>query len=775
MKGIESLVLQRVCTSCFGAAIALGGLLGCDQEVPQAVETTASQTATAEQSHVTWRTYAGSPDSSSYSALDQINRSNVHQLEVAWTYPTNDKMVYMANPIVIDRVMYLFAKNGAIVAVDAASGNEIWTHEPPEGGSPGRGFTYWESEDGSDRRLFMTWIDHLYAIDARTGETITSFGNNGRIDLKEHLDRDPETITRIQSRTPGRIFENLIILGSATGEDYMSPPGDIRAYDVRTGELVWKFHTIPRPGEFGYETWPKDAWRYAGGANAWGDLTVDVENGIVFIPTGSPTYDFYGADRPGDNLFGNCLLALDARTGERIWHFQTVHHDLLDYDNVAAPQLLTVTIDGEERKIVAMAGKTGFLYVLDRFTGEPIWPIEERPVPQSDVPGEQSSPTQPIPVKPPPFARLEFTVEDLNPYLPEDMRTKYAEIIKNARNEGLFTPPAVGEYSINMPGHSGGAALFAPASDPTTGETYVVSFDGPALLRLEETVEATYENDWHGPWVSAWYSCESVCEPEDFEATSTAADGYPDAEAYEQAVEQGRGVYEETCQACHGADLAGTGTIPSLAGVTKRLSETMIRSILRNGKGQMPPMPGLSEEETDSLLAYLESAGVKQQRIVNATRGIPYPEDAEVPGVGKRFYSHWGFAPALIGPPWSTLTAYDLNTGTIKWQVPFGEAVGVPPEGNNFGILQFHGPKASPAVTAGGLLIAATMDRKIRAWDKETGEVIWSEELPDRAAGIPAVYLIDGRQYVTISVRGSYIAYALPRDLIAASGSRGSF
>ena len=325
----------------------------------------------------------------------------------------------------------------------------------------------------------MTWGQSLHAIDAATAKTIASFGTNGAIDLREHLDRDPQSIKRIASRTPGRIFEDLIIMGSATGEDYLSPPGDIRAYNVVTGKLAWTFHTIPRPGEFGYDSWPKDAWKYAGAANVWGDITVDEKNGIVFLPTGSATYDFYGADRPGDNLFANSVLALDARTGKRIWHFQTIHHDLNDYDNVAGPQLLSATIDGKKRDIVAFAGKTGFLYVFDRLTGAPIWPIEEKPVPRSVMPGEKDLPTQPFPSKPPAFARQSFTVDDLNPHiLTDEERAHWADVLSKARNDGLFTPPERERLTVNMPGHSGGAALFAPSANPTTGEMYVVPLTG---------------------------------------------------------------------------------------------------------------------------------------------------------------------------------------------------------------------------------------------------------------------------------------------------------
>jgi quinoprotein glucose dehydrogenase len=361
--------------------------------------------APGQQARTTWSDYLGGNDSSHYSGLKQIDRGNAAKLEIAWTYPTADNFTYGFSPIVVDSVMFVLAKTGSLVAIDATSGKEIWTHEfvPPPGaptfrgpgfggrGRGNRGINYWESRNRSDRRLLIPANNFLEAIDARTGKLIESFGEGGRVDLREGLGRDPKTVRQIQSNTPGRVFENLIILGSATGESYISPPGDLRAYDVRTGKIAWTFHTVPHPGEFGYDTWPRDAWKYIGGTNTWGEISVDDKRGIAYFPLGSPTYDFYGADRKGANLFSDCLLALDARTGKYRWHFQLTHHDLWDYDAVSAPQLITVKHDGKMVDAVAQAGKQGFLYVFERVTGKPLWPIEERPVPKSDMPGEAAS------------------------------------------------------------------------------------------------------------------------------------------------------------------------------------------------------------------------------------------------------------------------------------------------------------------------------------------------------------------------------------------------
>ena len=384
-----------------------------------------------------WTGYGNGPDNSRYFASRRIDKSNVTQLQVAWTYPHGETS---SHPIVVRGVAYGRGRNGSIVAVDAKTGKELWVRENMNG-MTGRGMMYWESRDGRNQRLIFAMSSLLQQLDAKTGKSIMSFGTNGVVDLRVGIDgRDPATIGNIQSQTPGEVFENLIILGSAPGEEYMSPPGDIRAYDVRTGTLVWTFHTVPRPGEFGYDTWPKDAWKYIGGTNNWGEMTVDTRRGIVYVPTGSPTYDYYGADRIGANLFGTSIVALDARTGKRLWHFQMVHHDLWDFDNNAAPQLTTIRHNGRRRDVVAVASKTGWLYVFDRVTGEPIWPIEERPVPQTDMPGEQTWPTQPYPTNPPPFAKQSFGVEDINPYLEPAEFEAFKQRVLAANNKGLFTP-----------------------------------------------------------------------------------------------------------------------------------------------------------------------------------------------------------------------------------------------------------------------------------------------------------------------------------------------
>jgi quinoprotein glucose dehydrogenase len=428
-----------------------------------------------------WRDYGGAPDSMQYSALKQIDKRNVNQLQIAWFYPVPDRTGNFGfNPIVVDGVMFVLGPRNGIVALDAASGKQVWAHGV-EGSSPGnRGINYWESKDRADRRLIYGAGGFLYALEARTGKPIPTFGIDGKVNMRAGELRPLGN----PSGTPGRVFENLFITGSNTGEMYQSTPGDIRAYDIITGTLVWQFHTIPHPGEFGYDTWPEGAYKWAGGVNVWGEISIDERRAIGYFPLGSPTHDSYGGDRKGANLFGNSLLALDLRTGKRLWHFQTVHHDIWDYDLTTAPKLLTVRRNGKPVDIVAQATKFGLLYVFNRVTGEPLWPIEERPVPKSDVPGEETWPTQPFPTKPEPFARLKFGVDDINPHVDDAERARLRDILLKARNEGVFTPQTLDRDQISIPGELGGSNWGGAAADPTTGMLYVRTADQPAIHRL---------------------------------------------------------------------------------------------------------------------------------------------------------------------------------------------------------------------------------------------------------------------------------------------------
>jgi quinoprotein glucose dehydrogenase len=428
--------------------------------------------------YTTWQSYAGGAHSSQYSALDQINTKNVAKLEVAWSFPVTGNSIF--NPVVIDGVMYAPVGGGALAAIDAATGKEIWRKEgvAPSGA---RGMNYWESADRSDRRFIYLQRGDVIAVNAQNGEPVTSFGNNGRVDLRDAMERKPPG--PVGTSNPGRIFENLFIIPLPGGASYGGPPSDVHAYDVRTGKLAWTFHVIPHEGEFGYDTWPAGHYKVGGGGHNWSEFTIDEENGIAFVGFGSPRYDFYGGDRKGNNLFANSLVAIDARTGKRIWHQQLIHHDLWDWDIPQSAKLLTIRQNGKPRQVVAQATKQGFLYVFDRKTGQPIWPIEERPVPQTDVPGEWSSPTQPFPTKPAPFAKQSFTEQDINPYLPKEAQEDVRARLRSYRNEGMFTPPSF-EGSVSMPGHNGGANFGTSAVDPDRGEFYVVHKSLPTVLRI---------------------------------------------------------------------------------------------------------------------------------------------------------------------------------------------------------------------------------------------------------------------------------------------------
>jgi len=705
------------------------------------------QVAHAGQDYKTWKDYGGGPDSSHYVDLKQIDKSNVKQLEVAWSYPTGDQRSYVFNPIVVDGVMFVQARNSSLVALDAATGKEIWIHENLPG-MAARGIAYWESKDRKDRRLIFAINNYLQAIDARTGKSILTFGNKGLVDLRQGLGRDPKTITRIQPEAPGRVFENLILLGSSTGEAYLSSPGDIRAYDVRTGKLVWTFHTIPRPGEEGYDTWPKEAWKYAGGTNAWGEITVDEKRGIAYFPTGSPTYDYYGADRIGSNLFGNCLIALDARTGKKLWHFQMVHHDLWDYDNNAAPQLITVRHNGKPIDAVAQSTKQGFLFVFDRVTGKPLWPVEERPVPKSLMPGEQAWPTQPYPTVPPPFARQHMTADDVNPFiLTAEEHAAWRERVSKMRNEGLFTPPGL-EETISLPGARGGSNWGTNAANPAKGLVYLTTQDWPTIykLGLDDPLAAR-------------------------RPASSAA-----------SADQGRTIYQRRCESCHGPDGVGSaGGPPAVAG-NNRFELDAFRQIVTGGKGEMPAFADLDAPAIAALHTFLDSTSRPPTRNVadrfgaagsggpvvasggapggldmheveprpSPLGGPPYPAGVDAPA--NRYYTDWGLypnQPYIIGPPWSAIVAYDLNKGTIKWRVPLGEDARAAAEGaKNAGV--FMAERHGIIVTSTGLLFVATTDGKVRAHDEETGQVLWTGTLPAGSEGIPAMYEVNGRQYLVV-------------------------
>ena len=684
-----------------------------------------------------WSDYEGGEESPQYSPLNQINKTTVKKLTMAWSFkvPASGGFGRFGfNPVVVNGVMFVMGADNSVVALDATTGKQIWKH-PNDSGITSRGVNYWVSKDASDQRIIYASDNYLQELNARTGVEISTFGEDGKVDLRIGLGRDPKSIARIQSGTPGRLFENLLIVGSSTGEDYASPPGDIRAYNVLTGELVWTFHTVPHPGEYGYDTWPPDAWKYAGGVNDWGGMAIDEKRGIVYIPTGSSTYDFYGADRKGADLFADCLLALDARTGKLLWHFQFVHHDLWDYDATTSPKLLTVNHNGKTVDIVAQATKQGFLYAFNRVTGEPLWPIEERPVPQSNVPGEQSWPTQPFPTQLPPFARQKFTVDDVNPYITDPADAKrIKDWVANSRNEGLFTPPGFTD-TMEIPGNNGGGNWGAVATDPKSGKLFVMSKDAPTMLKL-------------------------VAE-------------LPRGGANASIEVRGRGLYQDNCVTCHGVDRQGhAGVSPSLVDASKTLGANGIVSVVHSGRSAMPAFPNLTTDQLNEIVAYLTNPDAGDRPPAPPGRGGRGGRgEAEVPPPvtpGTRFWSGYGTMDAAngmpaIGPPWSSLTAYDMNKGTITWKIPLGEtkslaAKGIKDTGS-------YWPRGGPVATAGGLIFAGTGgDLTVHAYDEDTGKELWEYQLESAPDGIPSVYEVNGREYVVFCTRGGLASDNLPRN-----------
>ena len=673
------------------------------------------------QPNTDWKQHLGGVDSGQFSALKQIDRNNVSRLEQAWFYPTSGTgFRFGFNPIVIDGVMYVQGVNSAVTALDARTGKKIWEHElgDEKTNFTHRGVEYWENTDRSDRRILFAAGDQLQALDASTGKLVQSFGDNGKVNLRIGLGRDPEKMRRVQSGDPGRVFENLILMGSAPGEEYESPPGDLRAYDTRTGKLVWTFHTIPHPGEPGYETWPSEAWKYVGGTNTWGEISVDAKRGIAYFPLGSPTYDFYGVDRKGANLYSDCLLALDARTGKYLWHFQMVHHDLWDYDAVAAPKLMTIKHEGKNVDVVVQTTKQGFVFVFDRVTGKPIWPVEERKVPKSDVPGEESWPTQPFPTAPPPFSRQSFTADDVNPHmLDPNESAKFKDVVAKSRNLGLFTPPAF-INTMEIPGNNGGANWGSTAIDPMRGWLYVASKEYPSMLKLEEkeTTAGTF----------------LVSDP---------------------PAQVGKAVYMANCQQCHKPDLAGQmPEVPPLTGVIGKLGAEQVMKVVRNGQGPMPSFGTLSELEAARLITFLR-APIAADGAPAMPRRSPQVPTLE-PGNPKRYWTGYNYmnssdgVPALKPPFWR-LTAYDLNAGQLKWQIPIGEVPELAARGiHNTGSIPTRG---GPIVTAGGLVFAPSLsDKTIYAYDSVTGITLWAKQLPAAPEGVPAIYEVAGREYLVV-------------------------
>ncbi len=675
-----------------------------------------------------WSIYGGGNDSIRYSRLTQINRDNADKLAVAWEYDTGDASKgseIQCNPVVLDGVLYGTSPALRLFALDAATGREKWSFQAAtaaglSGRARNRGVVVWG--EGAERRVFVSASHFLFAVNAATGKLIESFGERGRIDLRAGLGRDLSKVT-VGSATPGVVYQDMLIMGFMTSEDLPAAPGDIRAFDTRTGKIRWSFHTIPHPGEYGYDTWPKDAWKYSGAANNWAGMALDEKRGIVFVPTGSASYDFYGANRVGDNLFANSLLALNASTGKRIWHFQTVKHDVWDRDLPAPPSLVTVQREGKLIDAVAQITKSGHVYVFERETGKPLFPIEYRAVPPSEIEGEVLARTQPLPVRPPAFSRQRFTADMVTKRTPEVHRLVLERFKQIERTAGQFEPPSA-KGTIVFPGYDGGGEWGGAGFDPETGLLYVNANEMAWIMRMVLRAET-------------------------------------------RGKVSGKVLYRRNCSGCHREDMGGSPPeFPVLIEIGKKLSQAQVLDVIRKGAGRMPGFAHLGEAVTESITAYLMTGAEIAAEAPAATS--PYEMKYGFDGYNK-FLDPDGY-PA-VEPPWGTLSAIDLDKGEIRWQIPFGEFPELVAKGmRNTGSENYGGP----VVTAGGLIFigATNHDRKFHVFDKLTGKLLWEMLLPAAGNATPAVYELEGRQFVVIACGGGksgapsggkYVAFALPK------------
>ncbi len=693
----------------------------------------------------TWEVYGGNNAKTQYSSLKEIDTSNVVNLEVAWVYRTNDvgnNSQVQVNPIIIGNTLFGVSPQLKLFAVDAASGKPKWVFDPfatPLPGTEGlpvsinvcRGVAYFK--DGKGERIFYTAGSLLYCIDAEDGKLLKDFGTNGAVDLHDGLDGVVKNLF-VTSTTPGIIYKDLLVIGTRVAEEAGAAPGHIRAYDVHTGAIRWIFHTIPYPGEPGYETWEdKEAYKHTGGANPWAGFSLDEEKGILFAPIGSATYDFYGGKRKGNNLYANCVLALNASTGERIWHFQTVHHDVWDRDPPSAPVLVNVLKDGKNIEAVVQATKSGFLFLLDRITGIPLYPVNEIPVPhQSDLEGEKLSTTQPVPTFFEPFARQHFTEADLNTLLPDSSYQDIKKRFLSLKKGSLFTPPSK-EGTLLVPGTLGGAEWGGSAFDQETGIIYINSNETSNIITMVDVNQN-----------------EKI-----FKNQSNLA--------------VGKALYTTSCMGCHGPNREGSGNHPSLIGVKTKYDEVSFTELLNSGRRMMPAFKQLVPSEKAAIASFILDLKDKQKEPYKGNNK-PKDEYLQMPYLAtgyNRFLTREGY-PANM-PPWGTLNAINLNTGKIVWKDTLGDYPEFKVKGIHTGSDNFGGP----VVTAGGLLfIAATKDARFRAFNKRTGKLLWETDLPAAGFATPAVYRVYGRQYVVIACGGggkakvksgdAYIAFALP-------------
>jgi quinoprotein glucose dehydrogenase len=697
----------------------------------------------SKKTYTTWSHYKGSPENIHYSSLTEIDTSNVKNLQVAWIYHTGDadtvhNSQIQCNPIIVDSVLYGTSPQMKLFAVDAITGEQKWVFNPFDSIATEkrgsffilnncRGVAYW-TDHKNDKRIFYTAGSDLYCVNADDGQPIKSFATDGKLDLHNDLERDVQDLF-VTATTPPVIYKDILITGTRVDEGPIAAPGHIRAYDVRTGKRLWIFHTIPQPSEEGYNTWEDpNAYKFIGGANAWNGFSLDERRGIVYACTGSASYDFYGGKRFGDNLFANCVLALDAQTGKKVWHFQTVHHDVWDRDLSSPPALVTVNKNGKSIDAVVVTTKTGFIYVFDRENGRPLYDVVEKPVPTvSELKGEKLSSTQPYPVAPAPFMRQSFVEKDINPYLSDSSFNDVKKRLASYKHDHLYDPISL-NGTVIFPGLDGGAEWGGPGYDPETGILYV--------------------NANEMPWVL------------------TAVDISKRSSAQENFEQAGKRLYQSNCMSCHGPEREGSGNFPSLIDVEKRYTQNTFYNLVKSGRRMMPAFKQLNENEQEAIASYvMKIQSSKTKKFVDSKNDSLYKLPYTITGYNK-FLTKEGY-PA-ISPPWGTLNAIDLSTGKYIWKTTLGhdtafENAKQPTGTENYG---------SSVVTAGGLLfIAATKDGKFRAFNKRNGQLLWEYNLPTAAFATPSVYEVGGKQYIVIACGGgklktksgdSYLAFKLP-------------
>lgn len=659
-----------------------------------------------------WPIYGGSNERTQYVKSDLINKGNISRLNKVWEYKTNDHSAnseIQTNSLIIDKKFFGVSPKLKLFSLNAKTGHENWVFDPFSENFKFfdsdinihvcRGITYYKNLSNNSF-IFYGVGSKLFKINTINGKPDKEFGNGGFIDLHVGLGENSSSLY-VSMTSPGVIFKNLIIVGSRVSEGNPAAKGNIRAFNANTGELVWVFKTIPEPEEKGYESYEDpNAYLRLGGANAWSGLTIDSKNGILFAPTGSVSYDFYGGDRKGDNLFANSILAINAENGERLWHYQTVHHDVWDRDLPAPPVIFNYKLKDSVIPALAQVTKSGYTFLLNRITGEPIYDIVERTVPSvSSLTGEKLSKTQPTPTFPKPFSRQYLSNSDINPFVSEKEKDSLTKVYLSIIKDDIFSPPSE-KGTLIFPGFDGGAEWGGPALDPIKNMLYVNSNEMPWIL----TMRKISEND-----------------------------------------SKPVSLYNKQCLMCHGVDFKGSGENPSIIDMNKKYNYNELRSIIYNGKGFMPGYSFLDDSSIQVLTNYI--LDLKDGDKTNLSL---MGDEVFYTSTGyNKFLTSNGY-PA-IKPPWGSLNAINLNTGDIDWSIPLGQTEIGKLNNVTTGTENYGGPLLTES---GIIFIAATSDRKIRAFDSENGRLIWERDLPYAGFATPSYYVIDGIPYLSIASGG---------------------